>query len=1027
MQRIGEAFGSGARDVLGVLCCGAGKCLGIGTPVIMADGTVKAVELIQPGDKVLTPYSTVATVRGVTSGIDEMFRVTPVKGDPYTVNSHHILSVQITGRVRGSNGTTCGGRQYAAGDIANVTVSEWLAASNNFRRLAKGWRPDLVTFPTPEKALDIPPYILGAWLGDGTLKKTELTNMDYEVILEWYSYAHSLGLKVRVASKEHTECCSYTMTNGEGSRKENIFESKLKALGLYRTKRAIPLEYKTASVENRLEILAGLIDTDGYLSKGYYDAVWKSEELANDVAFVARSLGLAASVSPCMKEAKNGKAGPQPYFRVSITGDIHRIPCRVERRKAGPRKQIKSVLHSGITVESIGLGEYFGFELEGECKLYMLGDFQVTHNSVVAAHTLEHAGAPAIFIAHRAELIGGESLALARSGVRHRIIGPPALSRECSRRHVEEGMFDHIDHKGRVVVASVDTLANLPESDPLWRAVRMVVTDECFPAGTMIDTPDGLKRIELIEVGDTVTAFDENTGGFEPRQVTGLFKNPMPSDLVAVGVPGGDVRCTLNHPFWTKRGWIEAEDLQVGDWVLHRFIWQQVYHVEWFNSDTWPESVYNFEVEGLHTYIADGFVVHNCHHVLRENKWGRCRERFTNAVSLGLSATPHRADGKGLGRHADGIYETIIEGPNARQIELLGFLTPHKIYAPPSDLDLSTVHVTASGDYSGKELAAATRKSHIVGDVVAHYLRFAAGKLGMTFTVDVEAAGVIAEAFRAQGVPAEVVTGNTPTDLRNSIFRRFRKGEILQLVSCEIAGEGFDLPDVAVLSLARATASFTLATQQIGRVKRTLAGKQVGLVIDHVGNVRRHCQAKWCDDQQEFYIAVGEREWTLNRAERRSSSSKTTELINTCPMCFMSWPRVHGRQCPYCAHEEPPKGRSRPEEVEGVLAELSAEALAGVLADIGRIDGPSPSRGSDVTSMAIDKNHRLRQEAQTELRDAMARWGGAAQLLQGLTRDQAQRAFWITFGIDVGTAQTLGRTEAENLRQKVVDGIGRFR
>jgi superfamily II DNA or RNA helicase len=588
-------------------------------------------------------------------------------------------------------------------------------------------------------------------------------------------------------------------------------------------------------------------------------------------------------------------------------------------------------------------------------------------------------------------------------------------------------MFDHIDHKARVVVASVDTLANLPESDPLWRAVRMVVTDECFPAGTMIDTPDGPKRIEHIQVGDTVTAFDEITGGFEPRQVTGLFKNPMPREMVAVGTRAGVVRCTLNHPFWVEmRGWVEAKDLRFNDRVHYKGRFRYVDHLEQYDSTTRPGSVYNFEVEGLHTYIANGFVVHNCHHVLRENKWGRCRERFVNAVSLGLSATPHRADGKGLGRHADGIYETIIEGPNARQIELLGFLTPHKIYAPPSDLDLSAVHVTASGDYSGKELAAATRKSHIVGDVVAHYLRFAAGKLGMTFTVDVEAAGVIAEAFRAQGVPAEVVTGNTPTDLRNSIFRRFRKGEILQLVSCEIAGEGFDLPDVAVLSLARATASFTLATQQIGRVKRTLAGKEVGLVIDHVGNVRRHCQAKWCDDQQEFYIAVGEREWSLNRAERRSSSSKTTELINTCPMCFMSWPRVHGRECPYCAHEEPPKGRGRPEEVEGVLAELSPEALAGVLADIGRIDGPSPSRGSDITSMAIDKNHRLRQEAQTELRDAMERWGGAAQLLQGLTRDQAQRAFWIEFGIDVGTAQTLGRTEAENLRQKVVDGIGKF-
>lgn len=669
------------------------------------------------------------------------------------------------------------------------------------------------------------------------------------------------------------------------------------------------------------------------------------------------------------------------------------------------------------------IGEAFGSGVRDVLGVLPTG----SGKSLCGAHTLEHAGAPAIFIAHRAELIGGESLALARSGVRHRIIGPPALSRECSRRHVEEGLYDHIDHKGRVVVASVDTLANLPESDPLWRAVRMVVTDECFPAGTLIDTPDGPKRIERIEVGDTVTAFNEATGGFEPRQVTRLFKNPMPREMVEVGTRKGTVRCTCNHPFWTKRGWVEARELTGYDYVHYDGGFRQVEFKWGYDSTDETGSVYNFEVEGLHTYIANGFVVHNCHHVLRENKWGRCRERFVNAVSLGLSATPHRADGKGLGRHADGIYDVIIEGPNARQIELLGFLTPHKIYAPPSDLDLSTVHVTASGDYSGKELAAATRKSHIVGDVVDHYLRFAAGKLGMTFTVDVAAAGIIAEAFRAQGVPAEVVTGQTPTDLRNSIFRRFRKGEILQLVSCEIAGEGFDLPDVAVLSLARATASFTLATQQIGRVKRILAGKTEGLVIDHVGNVRRHCQARWCEDQQEFYIAVGEREWTLDRAERRSSGSKTTELINTCPMCFMSWPRVHGRQCPFCAHEEPPKGRSRPEEVEGVLSELSPEALAGVLADINRIDGPSPSRGNDITSKAIDKNHRLRQEAQSELRDAMARWGGAAQLIQGLTRDQAQRAFWIEFGIDVGTAQTLGRTEAENLKQKVLDGIGRFR
>jgi superfamily II DNA or RNA helicase len=663
----------------------------------------------------------------------------------------------------------------------------------------------------------------------------------------------------------------------------------LRALGLFNIKKAIPHVYKTASESDRLEMLAGLIDTDGHFSHGMYDIIWKSEELANDTVFIARSLGFFAKVSKCLKEATNSNAGKQPYHRVSISGDVSRIPCKVARKKAPTRTQIKSVLKSGIDVQPIGRGEYFGFELEGDCKLFLLGDFQVTHNSVVSAHHLLHEPSVSVFLAHRAELLSGESLALARNGVRHRVIGQPALRRECSRRHVAEGLYDHVDHRARTVIASVQTLVGLPDSDPLWAECRLLVLDEV-------------------------------------------------------------------------------------------------------------------------------------HHQVRGGSHGKVREKMVNARALGLSATPIRADGKGLGRHADGYMDVMIEGPNARDIELMGFLAPHVIYAPPSDLDLSQVPVAASGDYSPKPLAEATRRSHILGDVVDHYRRLADGLLGMTFCVDVESATLTAAAFRAAGVPAEVVTGKTPSDARNAIFRKFRNRQILQLVSCEIAGEGFDLPDVEVISLARASESYALVTQQIGRGKRILPGKTKGIVIDHVGNTTRHCQAKQCQQTGEWYIAVGEREWTLDRRERRTASKKPLVAITTCPSCLRSYERVLGRKCPYCSHETQPAGRSAPEQVDGVLAELDPATLAQMQRDIAHVDGAPtiPWGATPAIQGAVAKRHRERQEAQGLLRAAMAQWAGTRSQLQDADSvARLQREFWLAFGVDVASAQALGRAEADELCVRV--------
>jgi len=134
----------------------------------------------------------------------------------------------------------------------------------------------------------------------------------------------------------------------------------------------IPFIYKTASVEKRRHLLAGLIDSDGCLySFNGYEYLSKSKKLASDVLFVARSLGFAA-----YKKLKIVK--DNPYWRVSISGDTTQIPCRIKRKKSKKRRQSKSVLVTGFKVEPVGIGPYYGFEI-GHDHLYLMGDFTVAH------------------------------------------------------------------------------------------------------------------------------------------------------------------------------------------------------------------------------------------------------------------------------------------------------------------------------------------------------------------------------------------------------------------------------------------------------------------------------------------------------------------------------------------------------------------------------------------------------------------------------------------------------------------------
>jgi len=404
------------------------------------------------------------------------------------------------------------------------------------------------------------------------------------------------------------------------------------------------------------------------------------------------------------------------------------------------------------------------------------------------------------------------------------------------------------------------------------------------------------------------------------------------------------------------------------------------------------------------------------HHVVEQNKWHRAIGLFTSPAVRGLlpTATPQRADGKGLGRHADGVADVMVQGPPMRWLINQGYLTDYRMVCVESDMQLLDDEIGAGGDWSTAKLRAAAKASHIVGDVVATYLKWAPGRLGVTFCPDTDTAREIADAYNAAGVRAALLVGTTDGGVRRQILRQFAAREILQLVVVDIVSEGFDLPAIEVGSMARKTASLATFMQQFGRVLRPMPGKERAMIIDHVGNFLRHGPP----DRQ--------RDWTLDRRERRSSGS-TGIPLRVCLGCFQPYERFR-TACPYCGVDAPPpESRGSPAMVDGDLTELDAETLAKLRGAVDELDMPLETYRAKlaaafvpgIAQMGHVKTLHAKQEAQTALRDAMTRWV-RAQLGRGLMDREIHRLFYLTFGVDVLSARALGVSEADALRAKII-------
>lgn len=292
------------------------------------------------------------------------------------------------------------------------------------------------------------------------------------------------------------------------------------------------------------------------------------------------------------------------------------------------------------------------------------------------------------------------------------------------------------------------------------------------------------------------------------------------------------------------------------------------------------------------------------HHCLAPS-YRKIYEAFPNAYCVGVTATPVRLNGGGLGE----VNDCLIMGPTVKELIARNCLAPFDYYAPPV-ADLSGLKVKRTGDYDPKDIEMALNKPKIYGDVISYYKQLADGIKAVCYCATITSSQAMAAEFTTSGVPAAHIDGETPPKLRAEIIAKFRSGEITILCNVDLISEGFDVPDCGCAILLRPTKSLTLYIQQAMRCMRYQPGKRA-IIIDHVGNVHR------------FGLPDQDFEWSLDPAPANKKQEKTDEelKIRQCPECFAThaWSAV----CPICGYTYPINTRVIEETKEARLERIT--------------------------------------------------------------------------------------------------------
>lgn len=540
------------------LPCAFGKCMGKGTPIIMYNGSIKMVEDVKVGDLLMGDDSKPRKVLSLARGQDEMYKIKQNNGNDFVVNQEHILCLKSSPKYCSINGY-----KMNKGDIIEISVKDYLNLPKSYvYSRGRPLRCYKVGVNFPEKEVDLDPYMLGYWLGDGSKSKPLISTQESKVLIYFREKIKEMGLYFDYYKGSY----DYQITSGRKYYDKNSFLKSLQNYNLLYNKH-VPDEYKYNSRDIRLKVLAGLIDSDGYFIKGVYDFTLKDERLIDDIIYLGRSLGFVCSNKrSCQKTCTNAKNGPKTgtYFKTSIFGyGLEEIPVLCTRKKASKRQLIKNPLLSGFEVEHIGRGDYYGFTLDGNGR-YLLEDFTVTHNTSLSLYILSQLGKKALVIVHKEFLLNQwkerieQFLPEARIGI------------------IQQDKVD-IDNKD-IVIAMLQSISMKEYAMDTFDSMGTVVIDECMVRTAPIITDKGHKSIfKLYNDWNSnkelplIRSFNEVTNQFEYKKLTYAWEKEYDGKFIELHLGDRKIKCTSGHKILTRYGYVEAEKLQIGDLIVSSY------------------------------------------------------------------------------------------------------------------------------------------------------------------------------------------------------------------------------------------------------------------------------------------------------------------------------------------------------------------------------------------------------------------------------------------------------------------------
>ena len=897
---VRQEFAKGHRKIIAWLATGGGKCYCPDAEVIMFDGSIKKVKDIIVGDKLMGPDSKPRTVLATTKGFGQLYKVNPIKGDSHIFNEDHIFTLRASFNTK----------HYNQGELYDISLKDYVDSTKDTKRQLKWARSEGINFPEKEV---FDPYLVGVYLGDGSRHCQSITNGDIEV----QTYLEKICKSVY---QDRKSCKQYRFN-------KEIKEEFKKCLTNGIEEKFIPDEYKINSRENRLKILAGLIDTDGYMHHNHWEITTKFPKLHDDILYLCRSLGFAA-YSTIKKVKLKTWTESREYFRITISGDLTEVPIKVERKKTKSREQIKNVLNTGFKLEKIEKGEYAGFELDGD-RRHLMSDFSITHNSAITIQLIKNLrenNKSVIFVVRRRQLVVETARKFEKMGIKCGII---------------MGNMKGFDDSLPVQVCSIDTVRPTKNEDgePVLKdkhkfllGFDSIVVDECLHKDTYVLTENKrawkIERFEreLKKDWPKVWTYNEKNGKKELKKVVRVIPRNK-NNIWIISCTKTKIKCTDNHRFFTQRGWVRADNLTLNDGIfftkksLKENISCDFSRVKNIQINKEIEKTYDLEIEDNHNFFVNHslnnnyfLLAHNCHDTTSPSYRNLFSLFKPETIFIGVTATPFQ-----VGNKVHDFWETCVKSIEIKDLIDKGYLVKPRMFVPVEQ-DLSGIKTTG-GDYNNKQLGEEMSKLNIIGDVIDNYKKYGENKAAICFAVNKQHSKILCEKFNANDIPAIHCDESTNQKDRDKAINDLKSGKIKVLCNVDIYSTGCDIPEAEIGILARPTRSETLFIQQAGRLLRPYRKcgrckkqydnspscpncgytepeyiKEYAVLIDHGNNIQQHGTP----------LDIREAALTKEDLEKKKKKKKLEEKepqikAVKCKACFLIYDPSFDK-CPSCGH-----------------------------------------------------------------------------------------------------------------------------